>query len=128
MAVAPGPEGRECGLVGRDVLVEPEEVVRIVLPLQRLELRVLLRPVRLPNALGTLVAQEVHVDPLVPRTEGVPEAAYPLPFFLEARTVLGAGADVVGEAGRAAGKGGLVVIDPADGAARLPDRVGRIGR
>ena len=53
-------------LVGRNVLVNPEEVVRVVLSLQGLEFAVFLRPVRLLNPLGTFLAQEIHIDAFVP--------------------------------------------------------------
>ena len=66
-AAVEGRGSQESGLVGRDVLVELKEVVRVVLSLQGLESDVFLRPVRLSNPIGTLVAQEVHIYALVPR-------------------------------------------------------------
>jgi hypothetical protein len=52
----------------RDVLVDPEEVVRVVLSLQGLQPVVLLRPVGLPDPLRTLIAQEIHIDAFMPRS------------------------------------------------------------
>jgi hypothetical protein len=66
-AVVDGCGSQERGLTGRDILVDLKEVVRVVLSLQGLESDVFLRPVRLSNSIGTLVAQEVHIDALVPR-------------------------------------------------------------
>ena len=60
-------QSRRPNLDRRDVLVDAEEVVRIVLSLQGLQPVVLLRPVRLLDSLRTLIAQEVHIDTLVPR-------------------------------------------------------------
>src|SRR2546426_8099380 len=110
------------GLARRDVLVDPEEVVRVVLLLQRLQPVVLLRPVGLPNSLRSLVAEEVHVHAFVPGLQGRPEAPHPLALLVEALARLGRGADVVGEPRRAAVEGGLVVAYPADRSAHLPDR------
>src|SRR5204863_2635725 len=105
-----------------DVLVDPEEVVRVVAALQLLQARVLLRAVRLPHAVLALVAEEVHVDAHVVRLERRPEGAYPVALVLEAVRALGAGADVEREAGVAAGECGVVLADLRDGAAHLPDR------
>src|SRR5262249_14970893 len=57
----------------RDVLVDPEEVVRVVLLLDRLQPVELLRSVRLAHAIRALVPEEVDVHALVPRRELVPE-------------------------------------------------------
>lgn len=46
----------------RDVLVQSEEVVWVVPPLQSLEPLVLRRSIGLADALLTLVHQEVHID------------------------------------------------------------------
>src|SRR4029453_15029465 len=93
--------------------------------LQGLEPVVLLRPVRLLDSLGALVAQEVHVDAFVPRWGCGPKVPYPLALLGESGTRLRAGADVVGEAGRAAVERGLVITHSAHGAAHVPDRVRR---
>src|SRR5206468_6233511 len=50
------------GLARRDVLVQPEEVVGVVAPLERLEAVVLLGAVRLADPLLALIHQEVDVD------------------------------------------------------------------
>ena len=92
------------------------------LRLQRLQPRVLLRPVGLADAIRALVAEEVDVDALVPRLERRPEVAHPLALLLEALGALGAGADVVGEAGAPSVEGGLVLADAVDGTTHLPDR------
>jgi RNA polymerase sigma factor (sigma-70 family) len=56
-------------LVGRNVLVEAEHVVRVVPALERLEAVELRWPVRLPDPLLTLVHQEVHIHAGVVRGE-----------------------------------------------------------
>src|SRR5215210_5606722 len=93
---------RYAGLGGRDVLIEAEKVVGIPSLLEDLQPPVLHRPVGLADPLGSLLAQEVDVDALVPRLQRGPEATHPLPLSIEARLGLGAAADVEGEAGRAA--------------------------
>ena len=69
---------RPPALARRDVLVDPEEVVRVVLLLQRLAAG-RTSPARRPaNPLRTLVTEEVHVHALVPRLQRRPEAPHPL--------------------------------------------------
>src|SRR5207249_2975133 len=86
-------------LVRGDVLVDPEEVVRIPLPLQRLQPVVLVGTVGGADPLLALfgVREEVDVHGRVPLLERRPEVTHPLPLLVEALCVLGAGADVVGE-------------------------------
>src|SRR5919198_976039 len=57
----------------RDVLVQPEEVLRVVASLQSPQPVVLLRPVGLPHALVSLLHEEVHVHARVVRLERGPE-------------------------------------------------------
>src|SRR6266516_6656926 len=62
---SPPPEstrGQPVELVRRDVLIESEEVLRVVAALQSLESAVLLCAVSLADAILTLVHEEVHVD------------------------------------------------------------------
>src|SRR5581483_11167380 len=103
----------------RDVLVDPEDVARVVAALQRLQATVLLGAVGLADALLALVAEEIHVDARLVRLERGPEGTHPVPLALEPVGVLGAGADVVGEAGVAAVERRAVLADAADGAAHL---------
>src|SRR5205807_1717343 len=77
-----------CGAVvlrsaGRDVLVQPEEVVGIVVSLQGLQPVVPRGSVRLPDAVLALIHQEVHVHARVVRLERRPEAPGPLAFLVE---------------------------------------------
>src|SRR5881628_658 len=58
-----------CALAGRDVLVEPEEVVRVVRPLEGLQSLVLLRSIGLADPVLPLVHEEVHVHARVVRLE-----------------------------------------------------------
>src|SRR5215210_539203 len=106
----------------RDVLVQAEHVVRVVLPLQLLEAGVLRVTVRGAHALVAFLAEEVDVHGGLPRLEGRPEVTHPLPLALEALRGRGGGADVVGEGCAAAAECGLVLADARDGAAHLPDR------
>src|SRR5206468_3906892 len=83
---------------GRTVLVDPEEVLWVIAPLQLLQTSVLLGAVRLTDAILALVAEEVHIDARLVRLERRPEVPHPLPLLVEAVGGLGAGADVVREA------------------------------
>src|SRR5262249_49190313 len=76
---------RTLALVRRDVLVEPEEVVRIPLPLQRLQPVELVRPVGgADSPLAFFVARhEVDVGGRLPVLQRRPEVARPLALFLE---------------------------------------------
>src|SRR5262249_40861813 len=94
MQVAEKPQAP---LARRNVLVDVEEVVGVVAPLELLEAGVLSGAVRLADTVLTLVAEEVDVDACLVRLQGVPEIPHPLPLFVEAVGALGAGADVVGE-------------------------------
>src|SRR6266496_6649494 len=109
----------------RDVLIDPEEVVRVVAPLQLLQTSVLLGAVRVTDPTLALVAEEVHVDARLVGLERRPEVPHPLPLLVEAVGGLGAGADVVREAGVAAPEGRVVVADARNRASHLPDREGR---
>src|SRR5438552_1214046 len=82
------PHGQPVELVRRDVLIESEEVLRVVAALQSLESAVLLCAVSLADAILTLVHEEVHVDARMPGLEGRPEAAHPLTLLLEALRAL----------------------------------------
>ena len=115
-------DSRYAGLGGRDVLIEAEKVVRIPSLLEDLQPLVLRRSVGLADPVGSLIAQKVDVDAPVPRLQRGPEAPHPLPLDIEARLGLGAAADVVRETGRAATERRVVVAEPADRAAQLPDR------
>src|SRR5207249_3229197 len=108
----------------RDVLVDPEEVLRVVAALQLLQARVLLGAVGLAHAGLALVAEEVDVDAGLVRLERRPERPHPVALLLEAVRALGARADVVGEAGVTPAERGLVLADARDRAAHLPDREG----
>src|SRR5205807_2749641 len=102
------------------VLVDAEEVVRIVLPLYRLQPVVLLRAVGGSDPVLPLVAEEVDVHRRVPRLERGPEVPHPLALGVEAFARRRTGADVVGEARVAAAEGGGVLPGPRDCAAHLP--------
>src|SRR5436190_5222457 len=110
-------------LVGRDVLIRPEEVVRIPLTLQRLQPVVLVGAVCGPDPGLALFSVRHEVDVgrgLVPLDRG-PEVAHPLAFFVEAFGVLGAAADVVRDAGVAPAEHAVVHADARDRTAHLPD-------
>src|SRR5215216_2784477 len=104
-----------------DVLVVAEEVAGVPLLLQRGEPPVLLVPVRTPDALRALVAEEVHVDPVAgERLEGRMEPASPLAVALRLLVVLGPdGVDVDVVSGVALAEGGLLLVHTAHGAAEL---------
>src|SRR5215218_11340615 len=70
-------------LVWRDVLVQPEEVRRIVGALERLEPLVLVGTVGLPDPLLALIHHEVHVDAGVVGRKRGPEGPGPLALGLE---------------------------------------------
>src|SRR4030095_2328250 len=96
-------------LQGRDVLVQPEEVVGVVLLLERLEALVLCRSVCLPDPLMALVHEEVHVHTGVIWLKGRPESMYPCPLFFEALGARGVSADVECVAGAPAVESSLVL-------------------
>src|SRR5215210_4787554 len=110
------------GSVRPDVLVQPEDVVRVVAPLQRLEAVVLLRPVGLPDALLALLHQEVDVDRRVVGRERRPEAPRPFGGLVEAVPPLRDRRDVEREAGGAAVERSGALRHARDRASHLPDR------
>src|SRR2546422_10687677 len=81
-------------LAWRDVLVEAEEVVGVVLALQGLQAVILLGPVGLADALLALVHQEVDVNARVVGLECRPEVPDPLPLRVEAFRCRSGGRDV----------------------------------
>src|SRR5436190_15758953 len=93
----------------RDVLVDAEEVLGVVLPLQRLQAVVLLRAVGLPHSVLALVHQEVDVHGREMWLERGPEVAHPLAFLVESLGRRRARADVVREARVPPVEGGLVL-------------------
>src|SRR5688572_16421203 len=72
-----------CRSVRPDVLVHAKQIRGIVLALERLQARPLLRAVRLLHPLLALLHEEVHVDARVIRLERGPEVAGPLALGLE---------------------------------------------
>src|SRR5829696_10429593 len=111
--------------VGPDVLVEAEEVVRVVATLQRLEPVVLLGPVGSADPLLTLLHQEVYIDTCVVGLKGRPEVSGPLPLLLEALCRLGDASDVERMTGAASAEGCLVLAHACGGPSELPDHKGR---
>src|SRR5215212_11048956 len=107
--------------VGPDVLVEAEEVVRVVAALERLEPVVLLGPVGLADSLLTLLHQEVYVDARVVGLQRRPEVPGPLPLIVEALCRLGDAADVERMAGASSAEGRLLLAHACDGSSELPD-------
>src|SRR5713101_4079329 len=106
-------------LVRRDVLVHPEEVVRVVLPLQSLQAVVPFRSVRLPDPLLAFVHQEVDVDARVVGLQGGPQTPGPLTLFVEARLRCGGRVDVDRVPRAATVERSLVLAHPLDRAAEL---------
>src|SRR5687768_15051551 len=74
---ASAPRGPSLGRPGRDVLVEAEEVFRVVLPLDVRQPRVGLPRIRLVDACGALVLQEVDVNAGAFVADGLPERPGP---------------------------------------------------
>src|SRR2546430_21682 len=124
-SIAGKPQGARCGLGRRNVLVDPEEVLGVIAPLELLQTSVFLGAVRLTDAILALVAEEVHVDARLVGLERRPKVPHPLPLLVEAVGGLGAGADVVREAGVAAAERGVILGQMRDRASHLPDREGR---
>src|SRR6185295_7986121 len=112
------------GSVRRDVLVQAEEVVGVVLSLQRLEAVVLRRAIGLPDPLLPLLPEEVHVDARVEGLERRPQIPNPLALGVEAIFRLGAGGDVEGMPRASCVVGGLVASHPGYRSAELPNREG----
>src|SRR5215212_4728613 len=100
--------------VGPYVLVEAEEVVRVVAVLQRLEPLILLSPVGLADPLLTLLHEEVHVDARVVGLKGRPEVPDPLPLLVEALRRLGGACDVERTSGAASTEGCLLLPHACD--------------
>src|ERR671919_1343272 len=107
--------------VRADVLVQPEDVLRVIAALERLQALVLLLPVGLPDPLLTLLHEEVDVDGRVPGLERRPEVAHPLALLVEARGRLGHRGDVEGVACAAAVEGAVVVGTAGALATPFPD-------
>src|SRR4029453_8282821 len=105
----------------RDVLVDAEEVVGVILPFQRLQAVVLLRTVRLPHPVFALFHEEVEGHAREVRLERGPEVAHPLALLVEAFRRRRRRADVVGEAGVPPVERGLILSHAGHGAAHLPD-------
>src|SRR5205823_11544300 len=105
---------RLAGLARRDVLVDAEDVLRIDLPLQRLQPVVLLGAVGLAHAVLALVHEEVDVHGGEVRLERRPEAPHPLALLVEALRRRRRAADVVREARVPPVEGGLVLAHARD--------------
>src|SRR4029453_1077448 len=114
-----GVRGEPLG--GRDVLVQPEEVVRVVAALERLQLVVLRRAVRIADPLLALFHQEVDVHARVVRPARGAERPRPLALLVEALWAGGRTRDVERVSCAAAVERGLVLADAGDRAALLPD-------
>src|SRR5919106_3257735 len=116
------------GSIRWDVLVQAEEVVRVILPLQGLQPIVFLSSVSLANSLLSLLHEEVHVDALMVRPECRPQASGPFTFLVEALTRRGRGVDVNGVPRASTTERRLVLPDAPDGASEMKDREGGQGR
>src|SRR5678815_2647997 len=107
---------------GADVLVQTEEIRRVVLPLERLQPLVLRFTVRLAYAVLAFLHQEVDVDAGVVGRERGPVGARPLALLLEALGALGVAVDVERIARLAPVERGLLVAHLRHRAPHLPER------
>jgi hypothetical protein len=114
------PDRRVTESVGLDVLVEPEEVRRVVLALEGLQSVVLVGAVGLPDPLLALFHEEVHVDAGVVGCESGPVVASPLALGLEAISSLAVAVDVEGEPRVAPIERGRALADACNRSAHLP--------
>ena len=117
-----GVVGTQRRLVGRDVLVETEHIVRVVSALERLQPIELRRPVRLPDPFLALVHHEVHIHAGLVRGERRPVRPRPLAFGVEALRRIAVAVDVERKPGAAPREGRLVLADPGDRSSQLPQR------
>src|SRR4030042_2235201 len=112
-----GPSGRS---VRADVLIEAEEVGRVVSAFEGLESIVLGGPVGLLDPLFSFLHEEIDVHAGVVGSQRGPVVAGPLPFCLESLGGVAIAIDGEGEAGVPAVEGGFGVADAGDGSPHLP--------
>src|SRR5829696_4312358 len=103
--------------VRRDVLVEPEEVVWVVLALECLQAIVLGRAVGLADPILPFLHEEVDVDMLVVRLQRGPQSAGPLALLFKSLTRRCYPDHVHCMARVAASECGLVLTHPSHSAA-----------
>src|SRR5436309_3499161 len=118
----PGHFRRHRASARRDVLVDPEEIAGVVLTLQSLQPVVLVRSVRLPNAIHAFVHEEVDIDAGVIRAQGRPEVSRPLPFFIEPGGGRRRCVHVDGAARLATAERAPILADPSDRTGELEAR------
>src|SRR4051812_26312255 len=115
------PTPRRAPLTRGAVLVEPEEVVGVVLLLETLQPRKLLGTIGLADAILALLHEEVHIYARVVGRERVPVAARPLALLVEAVGRLAVAVDVERVARVATVEGGVVLADARHRPSHLPE-------